>query len=267
MKMVCMDSEVNVKNMDFEDQKSALFVSSFRELDSLLSSFRYLCSTGYKASLNLTCANGRTVVDFHVDLGFLQPPVEVPPPAASSPVQIRHKSPSYYRRLKRRRDARVSSNDQADVITVDVNSSAATADVPCDATDDIAEISELMCPADVQESVSSQNSFLEKEVSAKSNDVVVSTEYDDMKVVDGLKDEPPTNQGVKNQECTLMLSEVDRTTRGNEVLPPFDEKLSAIDNLRNLTRSLEAMGNRSHCIDTLPNSGYTVFPNVCENKR
>ena len=107
MKMVSIANEVNSMNMD-ADQKPDLFITSSRELDSLGAKFKCLCITGYKATLNFTCANGRTVVDFHIDLGLVQSPLEVPPPAASMPslVQICHKSPSYYRCLKRRREAR-----------------------------------------------------------------------------------------------------------------------------------------------------------------
>ena len=62
-----------------------------------------------------------------------------------------------------------------------------------------------------------------------------------------------------------MLPEEDGTTEG---VLPFDEKLSAIDNLKNLTLRLEATGNSSsYCTNNLSTFGYTVFPNVCENKR
>ena len=73
------------------------------EIESFVSKFRYLCSAGFKASLKLNCEDGHAFISFDVNLGPLPPPLFIPPPV--SPVQ-RRKSPSYYRRLKRRSDAR-----------------------------------------------------------------------------------------------------------------------------------------------------------------
>ena len=90
-------------------------MASSHELENLVSQFRYLCSAGYNAKLNVTSENGRAVVDFHVDLGFITPPLEVPPPASSG--SPRHKSPSYYRRLKRRRESRENAKNFSDANT------------------------------------------------------------------------------------------------------------------------------------------------------
>ena len=55
------------------DQHS--IIASSRELDGLVSRVRYLCIAGFIMSLNIICQDERAVVDLHVDLGFIQPPV------------------------------------------------------------------------------------------------------------------------------------------------------------------------------------------------
>ena len=80
-------------------------MSPLSELNSFVTKFHYLCSAGFKASLTLNSSgDGRARVAFEVELGFLQPPVTVPPPVSPSSKQRR--SPAYNRRLKKRREAR-----------------------------------------------------------------------------------------------------------------------------------------------------------------
>ena len=79
-------------------------MAPFSELDSFVAKFRYLCSAGFNASLSLNAVgDGHARVSFEVDLGFLEPPMSVPPPI--SPIQPR-RSPAYFRRLKKRKDSR-----------------------------------------------------------------------------------------------------------------------------------------------------------------
>ena len=93
--------------MDTQNQHTNLDVlASGHELESLLAQFRFMSSAGHKTSLNLSSEKGRVSVSFNVELGFMSPPVEIPPPQSSLTFR---KSPSYYRRLKRRRDARAST--------------------------------------------------------------------------------------------------------------------------------------------------------------
>ena len=73
------------------------------EIDSFISKYQYLCSSGYEASLTFKSDNGQTRVSFEVNLGFLPPPLSMPPPGTSS---TKRKSPAYNRRLERRRDSR-----------------------------------------------------------------------------------------------------------------------------------------------------------------
>ena len=92
--------------MDTQNRNSVLDVlASGHELENLLAQFRFMSSAGHKTSLNLSSEEGCISVSFNVELGFMSPPVGIPPPQSSSPFR---KSPSYYRRLKRRRDARAS---------------------------------------------------------------------------------------------------------------------------------------------------------------
>ena len=89
-------------------------VSASVELESFIAKFRYLCSAGYQASLSLKSENGIARVSFDVTLGFVPPPVSLPPPV--SPSQQRHRSPAYLRRLKRRKEARQNSARENDVL-------------------------------------------------------------------------------------------------------------------------------------------------------
>ena len=93
--------------MDQRSQHSAMgMMASGHELEHLLMQFRYMSSAGYKTTFNLSSEKGHVIASFNVDLGFMQPPVDKPPPSSLSPIR---KSPSYYRRLKRRREAREST--------------------------------------------------------------------------------------------------------------------------------------------------------------
>ena len=78
------------------------------ELESFVAKFRYLCSAGFDSTLTLSPKKGQAHVSFNVNLGFLPPPLSFPPPSTAVPATpcSRRRSPSYYRRLKRRSDAR-----------------------------------------------------------------------------------------------------------------------------------------------------------------
>ena len=83
---------------------SKMAVSHY-ELDSFLQKYKYLCSAGLRATVTFKSENCNTHVSLEVDLPFLTPQWNVPPPNAT-PQSPRNRSPSFYRRLKRRRDAR-----------------------------------------------------------------------------------------------------------------------------------------------------------------
>ena len=97
--------------------------ASHRELDSFLQKYKYLCSAGFKATVSFASENCCTHVTLEVDLPFLSPPRNSPPPYTLSPQSPRNRSPSYFRRLKRRRDARecskVESSEENKVHVVD----------------------------------------------------------------------------------------------------------------------------------------------------
>ena len=80
------------------------------ELDSFLSKFKYLSSAGFKASIIFKTENFTTHVSLDGEVPCLLPPCNFPPPSnvVSSP---RRRSPAYYRRLQRRREARTKSED------------------------------------------------------------------------------------------------------------------------------------------------------------
>ena len=95
-------------------------MSTYQEIESFISKFKYLCSAGYSSTLSLSSEKGQVSVSFNVNLGFLPPPTGVPPP--SSVLSPRRRSPSYIRRLKRRKDAREAPecnlNEKQDTVEV-----------------------------------------------------------------------------------------------------------------------------------------------------
>ena len=74
------------------------------EIDKIVAHYKYLCSAGYEGSLMLCSEKGQTHVKLDFNLGFILPPFSTPPPV--SPPSRRKRSPGYYRRLKKRSDAR-----------------------------------------------------------------------------------------------------------------------------------------------------------------
>ena len=104
--------------------------ANIRELDSFLSKFKFLSSAGFKAAISFKTENFVTNVSLDVELPFVLPPCNLPPPFSvfSTPKSRRHRSPSYYRRLQRRRDARsrseVLSSLSDSVVVNNVNDAA-----------------------------------------------------------------------------------------------------------------------------------------------
>ena len=86
--------------------------ASNREMDSFLSKFKYLCSAGFKAAVSFKSEDFVTRVSMDVELPFALPALNPPPPFnVTTPKFTRHRSPSYYRRLRRRRSGRIKSDE------------------------------------------------------------------------------------------------------------------------------------------------------------
>ena len=106
--------------------------NSHHELDSFVTKFKYLCSAGFKAALSITTTeNCGTHVSLNADLPFIAPPCYLPPPTivTTSMKSPRYRSPSYYRRLRRRRNARLSlfTNEASEMnssASIDLNEAA-----------------------------------------------------------------------------------------------------------------------------------------------
>ena len=78
------------------------------EIDSFVLKFKYLCHAGYKASLSLESENGEAFVSLKAGLGFLPPPLLLPPAQGHGHGQHlppRNRGPAYTRRQERRRAA------------------------------------------------------------------------------------------------------------------------------------------------------------------
>ena len=176
------------------------------ELDSFVTKFRYLCSAGYDATLTLSSEKGQAQVSFNVNLGSLPPPLTLPPPApivsSATPCQ-RRRSPSYYRRLKRRSESRLNLDstfvsastkcaeetgkvisDEAENATEHMNNSYCRNN----AITEVEEISavhppntlsdDLGCDNDLTENCSNAGKCDENEVSISSGQAVMDQELD-----------------------------------------------------------------------------------------
>ena len=78
------------------------------EIDSFVLKFKYLCHAGYKASLSLESDNGEAFVSLKAGLGFLPPPLLLPPAQGHDHGQHLpsiHRGPAYARRQEKRRAA------------------------------------------------------------------------------------------------------------------------------------------------------------------
>ena len=76
------------------------------EIDSFVLKFKYLCHAGYKASLSLESENGEAFVSLKAGLGFLPPPLLLPPAQGHSQHLLsRNRGPAYTRRQEKRSTA------------------------------------------------------------------------------------------------------------------------------------------------------------------
>ena len=200
------------------DRHANLFMimTSLNELEILLSRFRYLSCAGYETSLTLTSVDGHTRVALNVDLGNLPPPIFSPPP---SPSRSSHRSPSYFKRLKRRSDARTNSsfsNVVDKVVTEKVDSTEKVVTVEKNAMSSscvvISEEEAATTTEEVKKEAVDLGKLSEKDIA----DVVI--EVNDVKHMDC------TNEvQVNDAAATAYTEEVDRN--GMQVLP--SEKLEA----------------------------------------
>ena len=80
------------------------------EIDSFILKFKNLQYAGLKATLTLEAENGKALVSLKAELGYLSPPPDhllpTRPGYTAAPIVARlHRSPSYFRRQERRRQA------------------------------------------------------------------------------------------------------------------------------------------------------------------
>ena len=252
---------------------SDLIITSNNDLDGLISNFRYLCCSGYKTSLNISSENGRAVVDFHVDLGFIQPPVEVPPPNASyvspEPLPKCHRSPSYYRRLRRRRAARASLNDDILVHSSPENGNTYVDKldaIDCEAEESLLSSHHSGFPdvATGHENVSNETVKENVQIQVDCNGKTSEDEGDNVQVIcDKTSGDDDVKVLVEESESRTPAVEVRVPSTSYSMPPPllenesakevipFDAKLSAVENLRNLTLRLDAMKNHSYYDNTV----------------
>ena len=79
------------------------------EIDSFILKFKNLQYAGQKAILTLEAENGKALISLKAELGYLSPPDYLLPTQTrytAAPIVTRlHRSPSYFRRQERRRQA------------------------------------------------------------------------------------------------------------------------------------------------------------------
>ena len=78
------------------------------EIDSFLTKFKYVCSEGINASLNITSSNGKAIVTLHAEIGAIGAP-------KSPKTPLKHRSPAYYRRIARRQAMRQTVDENHSV--------------------------------------------------------------------------------------------------------------------------------------------------------
>ena len=90
------------------------------EIESFLTKFKCLCSSGINASLNISSSQGKAIVTLHAEIGFLTKPTNVP--HTGTPV-VKHRSPAYHRRIARRHATRqftdnINSSNEAEEASI-----------------------------------------------------------------------------------------------------------------------------------------------------
>ena len=153
------------------------------------------------------------------------------------------RSPSYYRRQSRRRAERNTSNNVSCVIpesTAEQAEKKALADESCvvenTESDDASVVSVLKdtsCTEKI-ETLTVKDSIADQAVSVDD----IKSNLDKVEVVD-------QNRTTVREDCSVHFQSsagaIGRQISVREEVAPFDEKLSAIENLSNLTRSLDAI--------------------------
>ena len=228
------------------------------EIDFIVANFKSLLGIGHEASLKLECKLGEVWMNLSCKVGRNEPPLTVPAPKCDVNVSRKnHRSPSYFRRQARRRSARESQTASEDNVSL-----------YSPITENVKE--ETMADEALEKATSVESDILvedDKAVVAENTDgateeSVGNTVYipvvgkDDHSEADKptckLKE---TQQNVSSNQVThatekypLLFDDDSRMYPASQFcsgreISRFDQNLSAIENLRNLTASIEAIGS------------------------
>ena len=183
------------------------------ELDSFVSKFRYMCSAGYKTSLTFSSENGTAHVRFDANLGFLPPLLSVPPPV--SPLQ-RQRSPSYFRRLKRRSALRQNISSLNGT-----NSTSMNGEKENDVTEEVAINSKEEC----------SDANRETSLNTENNVAVSSCVVQKSKCIKDYETEEVHTQVKNNEDDSIVMDEAIVNETINEYVKPVDdtEKLKEVN--------------------------------------
>ena len=210
------------------------------EIDQVVAQFKSLLRIGHEASLKLECKIGEVLISLNCKVGWNEPPMSAT--LTNFDVSRKYRSPSYYRRQVRRRSERESRSLDNVLLPV------------CVAEHVKEETRDESCKNVA--AVEAGNLDVADNVISKAEEGIVDEET---AVVDNhtKADEPPCN--MKSQKISFtcnsdvrnyppLFDSESRTFLANGEdrvmeLSRYDENRSAIENLRSLTSSLEAMGN------------------------
>ena len=227
------------------------------ELQSFVTKFRYLTSAGYPTSLSFTSDENRHArVSLEVNLGFIQPPFDFPPPSPPASKNIR-RSPGYYRRLQRRKESRQqfnSTNDDVETQCLRKNeietekvseSITGNEDLNASACDNI-DPKVLVVDSDCTDETKT-NSFEDTEEvanteSVRNNEYVMEYNGQIGMAVIGVDDRKSSlNESESRPPCNASAAD---SIEDDLDVAKYDRNISAIDNLKNLTLSLDLIHRR-----------------------
>ena len=219
------------------------------EIDFIVANFKSLLGIGHEASLKLECKLGEVWMNLSCKVGRNEPPLTVPAPKCDVNVSRKnHRSPSYFRRQARRRSARESQTASEDNVSL------------------YSPITENVKEETIADEALKKATSVESDNLVEDDKAVVAEVTDDATEESVGKDDhseadkptcklKETQQNVSSNQVThatekypLLFDDDSRMYPASQFcsgreISRFDQNLSAIENLRNLTASIEAIGS------------------------
>ena len=215
------------------------------EIDGFIEHFKLLWRTGHDAKLNIETRLGEAFITLNCKVGRVAPPLSPSPSFASRKL---HRSPSYYRRQCRRkadRDALTGSyachSTPVDTVLTAEQAEDEIADNSC-----VSKFKAEDTASSAMETCAEESSIPENEVNLTINDVMVNTAVGAGNVKNGADSNDKVERKIEDvDQGNVIVTERSRTicqdySRGENVAT-YDGNLTALENLRKLTESLDAI--------------------------